>query len=104
MILKTPSGDQIQTLGLYFSCPKFTVKLKVQGDTIIEAAPLVHRFEGQKLANLVSWAKSTFGGPLVIGVLEDERKPSLAQLLEQVIKEHKGFEDERAYKPPRHRR
>jgi hypothetical protein len=76
--------------------------LTVQGDTITEAAPFVRRFEGQKLANLVSWAKTTFGGPLIIQILEEEQKPSLAQLLERVIQEYKGFEHERAYKPPRH--
>jgi hypothetical protein len=102
--LKILNNDKIPTLKLHFSCPKFTVKLTVREGTIVEAAPFVRRFEGQKLANLVSWAKTTFRGPLVIQVLEEEQKPSLAQLLEQVIKEYKGFENARTYKPPRHRR
>ena len=32
---------------LYFSCRKFTVKLVTRGSIIVEAAPIVKRFEGQ---------------------------------------------------------
>ena len=93
-----------KAIKIYFSCPDFTVKLTVQKGVITEAAPIVRRFEGQQLSNLVSWAKTTFGSPLILQVLEEEQKPFLARLLEQVIKEYKGFENARTYKPPRHRR
>ena len=51
---------------LYFSCPKFTVLLVLHGDVIIKAAPIVKRFEGQTLDALASWAKSRFGGPIIV--------------------------------------
>jgi hypothetical protein len=50
----------------YFSCPKFTVRLVVKGTIIREAAPIVRAFEGQTLDALASWAKSKFGGPVIV--------------------------------------
>jgi hypothetical protein len=106
MTSKTLSGDAAHTsptLKLYFSCPKFSVKLTCVGDTITEAAPFVKKFEGQKLANLVSWTKSTFGGQIVIHVLDEIKKPSLVVLLDRIIQEYKDFENvKRTHKPPRH--
>lgn len=51
---------------LYFSCPKFTVLLVVNGDVIEKAAPIVTVFEGQSLDALTAWAQSRFGGPIVM--------------------------------------
>lgn len=50
----------------YFSCPKFTVLLKVQGTRIRKAAPIVKTFEGQNLDALVTWARNKFGEPIIL--------------------------------------
>lgn len=51
---------------VYFSCPKFTVRLVVRANIIQEAAPIAKRFEGQPLAALTQWAESKFGRPIII--------------------------------------
>jgi len=51
---------------LYFSCPKFTVLLVTRGPMIVEAAPIVRRFEGQTIGVLTSWARNRFGGPIIV--------------------------------------
>jgi hypothetical protein len=51
---------------LYFSCPKFTVRLVVDGTIIREAAPIVRSFQGRTLAALTGWAASKFGGPIIV--------------------------------------
>ncbi len=51
---------------LYFSCPKFTVLLVTEGQIIVEAAPIVRRFEGQTIGALTSWAQSRFDGPIIV--------------------------------------
>ena len=51
---------------VYFSCPKFTVRLVVTGAVIHKAAPIVKAFEGQTIGALTSWAESKFGGPIVV--------------------------------------
>ncbi len=58
---------------LYFSCRKFTVKLVTRGSIIVEAAPIVKRFEGQTVDGLKSWARSKFGGPIVVEELRQYR-------------------------------
>ena len=51
---------------VYFSCPKFTVLLVTNGPVIVEAAPIVKRFEGQTIGALTSWAKTKFAGPIIV--------------------------------------
>jgi hypothetical protein len=57
---------------VYFSCPKFTVKLVMEGAIIVEAAPIVKRFEGQTIRALTSWVQSRFGGPIIVRNLSQE--------------------------------
>ena len=54
---------------VYFSCPKFTVRLVMEGTVILEAAPIVKTFEGQTIGALTSWAQSRFGGPIIVRTL-----------------------------------
>jgi hypothetical protein len=54
------------TTEVYFSCPKFTVSLTLNGTVIAKAAPLVRVFEGQSIGALISWVLSKFGGPITI--------------------------------------
>lgn len=56
---------------VYFSCPKFTVRLVTNGPVIVEAAPIVKRFEGQTIGALTSWAESKFGGPIIVQKLSE---------------------------------
>ena len=50
---------------VWVSCSKFTVRVEIDEDArIIRAAPIVHRFQGQNLRNLLEWADK-FGGLLV---------------------------------------
>ena len=51
---------------VYFSCPEFTVLLVTRGQVIAKAAPIVRRFEGQTIGALTSWARSRFGGPIIV--------------------------------------
>lgn len=51
---------------VYFSCPKFTVRLVVRANIIQEAAPIAKRFEEQPLDALTLWAESKFGRPIII--------------------------------------
>ena len=51
---------------IYFSCPKFTVRLVADGAVIREAAPIVTAFEGQTIGVLRAWAESKFGGPIIV--------------------------------------
>jgi hypothetical protein len=51
---------------VYFSCPKFTVLLVTRGPVIVTAAPIVKRFEGQTISTLTTWARSRFGGPIIV--------------------------------------
>lgn len=51
---------------LYFSCPEFTVLLMTRGPVIVEAAPVVKRFEGQTIEALKSWVQDKFGGPIIV--------------------------------------
>jgi hypothetical protein len=72
---------------VYFSCPKFTVLLVTRGSIIVKAAPIVKRFEGQTIGALTSWARSRFGGPIVVEKLPQaprsrepqDRKPPLKE-------------------------
>lgn len=54
---------------VYFSCPSFTVRLLLNGNTIVEAAPIVRTFEGQTIDALTRWARTRFGGPIVVKCL-----------------------------------
>jgi len=45
----------------WVSCHKFTVKVCIRDERIIDAAPIVRRFKGQPLDNLLSWMKSVGG-------------------------------------------
>ena len=56
---------------VYFSCPEFTVLLAVKGRVIVKAAPIVKRFEGQTIGALASWARTRFGGPIVVERLSE---------------------------------
>ena len=56
---------------VYFSCPKFTVRLVVSGTIIRNAAPMVKAFEGQTIGALTSWAESKFGGPIIVQKLSE---------------------------------
>jgi len=47
--------SDIATSKLYFSCLKFTVLLVMKGAVIVEAAPIVKRFEGQTIGALTNW-------------------------------------------------
>lgn len=47
----------------YVSCKKFTVCVTCADDgTITAAPPIVRKFIGQQLTNLVAWAGTRFGG------------------------------------------
>jgi len=46
----------------WISCNAFTVLVETnEGDVITRAAPIVRRFEGQRLGNLLKWAASLGG-------------------------------------------
>jgi len=47
-----------------FSCNRFTVWVMVAEGRVVDAAPLVHRFAGQPVANLQRWCQK-FGGLLI---------------------------------------
>lgn len=70
---------------VYFSCPKFTVRLMVRRTVILQAAPIVRSFEGQTIDALTSWARATFGGPIIVERLsrsfapESQTKRSLSE-------------------------
>ena len=51
---------------VYFSCPKFTVLLVMKGAVIVKAAPIAKAFEGQTIGALTSWARTKFGGPIMV--------------------------------------
>lgn len=42
----------------WISCARFTVEVETDGDKIVRAAPIVRKFLGQPLANLLEWAQS----------------------------------------------
>ena len=56
---------------VYCSCPKFTVRLMVEGAVILQAAPIVKKFEGQTIGALTSWAHAKFGGPIIVEKLSE---------------------------------
>jgi uncharacterized protein YbcI len=74
-------------LKVQFSCALFTVRLVLTGNIITEAAPIVRKFEGQPLINLISWVRSKNKERIIIYVLEEERKPDLKELLKRIIAE-----------------
>jgi hypothetical protein len=41
----------------WISCRIFTVKVNVEDGVIVQAAPIVRKFVGQPLANLLKWQK-----------------------------------------------
>jgi hypothetical protein len=45
----------------YISCNKFTVRADTVNGIITDTADLTHKFIGQRINNLISWAKK-FGG------------------------------------------
>lgn len=55
----------------FFSCTKFTVLLVMRGQIIVEAAPIVRKFEGQTLAALAAWVKSKSWGPIIVEILAE---------------------------------
>jgi hypothetical protein len=57
------------------------------GNIITTAAPIVRRFEGQPLINLISWVRTKDDGRIIIGVLKEEQKPDLKELLKRIIAE-----------------
>jgi hypothetical protein len=52
------------TESVWVSCNKFTVQVETKGPEhmIVTAAPIVWRFVGQPLDNLLRWADRRFGG------------------------------------------
>jgi len=62
-------GQQRLPCKIYFSCPQFTVLLSLEGPLIVKAAPIVRAFEGQSLDALKAWARTRFGGPIIIETL-----------------------------------
>lgn len=60
---------------VYFSCPKFTVRLVTKGAVILKAAPIVRSFEGRTIGALTSWAWATFGGPIIVEELSHSLAP-----------------------------
>ena len=61
---------------VYFSCPKFTVRLVVDGTVIRKAAPIVRSFEGQTIGALTTWAEAKFGGPVIVQKLSEYKASS----------------------------
>jgi len=61
---------------VYFSCPKFTVRLVLSGTIIRKAAPIARSFEGQPLGALTAWAESKFGGPIIVQKLSEHKARS----------------------------
>ena len=56
----------------WISCVKFTVEVETDArDKIIHAAPIVRKFQGQSLGNLLAWARKL--GGLQHAVMIDER-------------------------------
>ena len=56
------SGTNATSNVYWISCAKFTVRVACdERDMIIEAAPIVRRFVGQPLANLLRWAAKFSG-------------------------------------------
>jgi len=45
----------------WVSCSRFTVRVDVVDGVIVRGAPLVRRFVGQRLDNLLHWARSIGG-------------------------------------------
>lgn len=39
----------------WVSCPQFTVWVQTSNGIILDSAPIVHRFIGQPLRNLIRW-------------------------------------------------
>lgn len=46
---------------VWISCRLFTVAVTTEWGVITEAAPMVQRFKGQRVVNLIKWAQK-FGG------------------------------------------
>lgn len=45
----------------WISCLKFTVQVNVKDGVIVNAAPVVTKFKGQPLSNLLRWAAKLGG-------------------------------------------
>ena len=46
----------------WFSCSRFTVQVDTDGNgTIVGAAPIVRKFVGQPVRNLIRWARAMGG-------------------------------------------
>lgn len=45
----------------WLSCENFTIMLKLSDGKIIESAPIIRRFHGQPLMNLLNWVKNRMG-------------------------------------------
>lgn len=45
----------------WLSCRAWTVQVTVEDDIVVEAAPIVRKFVGQRFANLVRWAEKLGG-------------------------------------------
>ncbi len=49
----------------WLSCSKFTIQVDTERGIITQAAPIARVFIGQKLENLVCWARARFGGATI---------------------------------------
>jgi len=51
----------------WVSCDRMTVKVVTEDRMIVEAAPIVWKFKGQNLKNLLLWIKK-FGNPKCVRI------------------------------------
>jgi len=51
----------------WVSCDRMTVKVVTEDRMIVEAAPIVWKFKGQNLKNLLLWVKK-FGNPKCVRI------------------------------------
>ena len=45
----------------WVSCPKFTILVGVKDDEILSPAPLIWKFRGQPMDNLINWCERVSG-------------------------------------------
>ena len=57
------------TKKIQISCEKFTAMVVIDDkQTIVDGAPIIKKFIGQKLINLRNWAEKNFGETELIGL------------------------------------
>jgi hypothetical protein len=58
----------------WVSCPKWTVRVETEAGRIVFAAPIVRRFVGQGLEDLLAWGRR-FGAVTVESLGPDSKNP-----------------------------